>query len=280
MRRASVALSLLAVLAFPVAAITQQPVQEQSTNSATHNKNGQNKKSNPPVISAPEPKKDVPLQPPAPEKTNESIHIENSKTDWWARISNVLIAFGTLALAIIGAIAACIAIRSLRVIGHQATHAKTAALAAKRSADAYEKTVRLTERADVLLDAISIVQPEGNPYFQDGRVIVTFKNFGRTRANNLKSSVTLTVPDVEPLSVEAPLDTVLGPGDTQKVTFGTLAEWLTREKFEGVYQRKIELRFDAKVSYADIFEVTHMMECGGVYVRPNNFFRVDYNRAN
>lgn len=43
-----------------------------------------------------------------------------AEIDWWARITNVLIGVGTLALAVIGTIAACIAIRTLKAIEKQA----------------------------------------------------------------------------------------------------------------------------------------------------------------
>jgi hypothetical protein len=58
--------------------------------------------------------------------------------------------------------------------------------AAKKSADFNERTVRLTQRADVLLEDVSIRQnSDERPIGRDTQLILNFKNFGPTRANNV-----------------------------------------------------------------------------------------------
>jgi hypothetical protein len=112
------------------------------------------------------------------------------------------------ALVLVGIGATIAALCSLRVISRQAqsmryqtTHlrdsvieAKKAADAAKKSADTYEQTVRLTERADVLLDGISIVVPNPGFFNGDEWVVMKFKNFGRTRANNTQFVASVAIP--------------------------------------------------------------------------------------
>jgi hypothetical protein len=160
-----------------------------------------------------------------------------------------------------------------------AIYAAVQARAAKQSADAYERTVRLTERADVLLNSVGIVYPEPQYFNGHEHVVAEFRNFGRTRANNINFNVSLTVPDLQP---SAPADvpvTILAPDDVQSLRFGTFRSWLTKETFDNVSQGLTELRFDAKVAYTDIFDLPHATECGGVFMPKDRTFRIDYNRA-
>lgn len=119
MKRVSVVLMILAIAALPVAAVAEQAVQDQSSKTASHNDNRQNKKTNSPILASAQNQKNVPPQSPATEERSKGIYTNDAKTDWWARISNILIAIGTLALALVGAIAACFALRTLRSIERQ-----------------------------------------------------------------------------------------------------------------------------------------------------------------
>ena len=106
-------------------------------------------------------------------------------------------------------------------------------------------------------------------------------NFGRTRANLLDFHVTLSVPDVIPESPAEPMPVIiLAPGDSQSMSFGRFGDWLTKETFGNIHSGRTELRFDARVTYTDIFEVDHEMECGGIFMHKTKTFRIDYNDAN
>jgi hypothetical protein len=158
-----------------------------------------------------------------------------------------------------------------------AIYAAVQARAAKKSADIYEQTVRLTERADVLLDSVGVI--EASTSVRDNRVVLKFKNFGRTRGNNLIFYVSLTIPNLPPASPDPSPVTVLAAGDIVTMPFSVFGEWLTRDSFTDIYSGKIEMRFDAKVTYTDIFDVDHSMECGGIFMHKSNTFRLEYNRA-
>jgi hypothetical protein len=120
MRKAALIFScVLALFPFPSTAVTKQSLQEQPSKATRHDDNGQNKQSIPPITVPTETKKDIPHQTPNSAQGKECACRETAKTDWWARISNVAMAGGTLALAVIGAIAACLAMRTLRAIEWQ-----------------------------------------------------------------------------------------------------------------------------------------------------------------
>lgn len=131
MKMVSLSFVALAILACSVATVAEYPVQNQAPQTTGHNQDGQTKKNDSRPAPTVKPEQNVPLQPPTTEERNESIHNESSEPDWWSRIANVIMAIGTVALAVIGAIAACIAIKTLRYIGVQTKHAGIAAEAAR-----------------------------------------------------------------------------------------------------------------------------------------------------
>jgi hypothetical protein len=201
----------------------------------------------------------------------------------WSNWALVLVGIGATiaALCTLGAIR-----RQARSMRYQTTHlknsviqARKAANAAKRSADAYEETVRLTERADVLMNSASISKPEEDPFWADACVVIQFRNFGRTRANNVRISASLTIPELPPSSPEQMPVTILAPGDIDRLRFNTFGEWLTRQSMQDILDGRLELRFDAKVTYIDIFGLPHTTENGGIYMPRDRVFRLEYGRA-
>jgi hypothetical protein len=140
-------------------------------------------------------------QSPTTEKGDESTGEKSSQLDWWARISNLVMAVGTVALAVIGAIAACIAIRSLNFIRLQTAHARIAAEAARDNAKAAllgAKAIMESDRAWMLMEKISniyLVPVE----IQQGRpssVLLEFRNAGKTPARMLAWKFGLYISDV------------------------------------------------------------------------------------
>jgi hypothetical protein len=126
----------LAILAISPTTVAQPTPQEQASQATRHDENGEDKQSDLSRITPSESKKNIPLQTPPAEEGKKRIPEDPPKIDWWSRISNAVMAIGTLALAVIGAIAASIAIRTLRSIETQTNHAGIAADAAKASVDA------------------------------------------------------------------------------------------------------------------------------------------------
>lgn len=109
-----------------------------------------------------------------------------------------------------------------------------AASAASKSADIAERALKLSERADVLLDAASIVNP-GRPRIDEySYVLLVFKNFGRTRAKNVIFDFHIITPDTHGPLQPPKQATTMGAGDTVNIRFQTFKEILTQETFARV----------------------------------------------
>jgi hypothetical protein len=186
---------LAALVGVPTAAAAQNPVPDQRTQTTAHNEKAQNKQSNTPKPSSPATESDsASRQCPAAEGRNKTVYENKTETDWWTRISSIITAICTFALAIIGGIAACIAIKTLRYIGVQTRHAGIAAESSKVSADAASNSIQLliaTERAIIEIDLVSpttyIDEETGEEWLGTrpkdyARYGISVKNYGKTVA--------------------------------------------------------------------------------------------------
>lgn len=191
MNRVRLILVMCAVLALPVAAVAHNPIPKQTSESTTHNQNGQNKQPQPtqvhPVLSPSEVTAQKQQSPPAEER-NETIYGDSAKPDWWARIIELIAAIATVALAVIGYVAAKAALGTLRVIQEQTGHLRTAAKSAADSAQAASNNTKVLidiERAWLIPDGPVI--PKSLPAYrlapvQTETLTVKIRNFGRTPA--------------------------------------------------------------------------------------------------
>jgi hypothetical protein len=183
------------------------------------------------------------------------VNVRKDGFDYTYIIASVLIAIATLVLAL---------------------YAVRQANAAKKSADTYEQTVRLTERADVLLEAAGFEPPDITKL---GPVVLVFKNFGRTTANRVLFEMIVTVPELGNYKA-LPLPYLpIGSGDNQRVVFSKMKEWLSRETFLQVLDGRTTLRFSGKVTYTDVFGIGHTTKCSGIYVHRTGTFHIEENEA-
>lgn len=108
----------------------------------------------------------------ASEERNETIYGDSAKPDWWARIANAFIAYGTIALAIVGVMASIIAIGTLFAIQKQA---KAALLSAQTMIDSERAWILVTigSLPDVSSDTTKVAFIWIKP---------TVKNYGKTPA--------------------------------------------------------------------------------------------------
>lgn len=157
--------------------------------------------------------------------------------------------------------------------------ARTSANAAKKSAEIAELSLKVADRADVLLKSAGLVTDTPgsetahplNPY---ARVVLVFKNFGRTRAEDVKYKIELLIPGVPTGATPIEGSFVLGPDATQRAAFETFNSTLTRETFSAIVAGKILLRFSGTVIYRDIFGDSHSFECKGLLDAQTGMFRV------
>jgi hypothetical protein len=159
-------------------------------------------------------------------------------------------------------------LKQMNFMQRQAAATETAANAAKKSAEVAEMALRLGERADVLLNAVALtMDPEVlstniaiNPHC---RVNMEFKNFGRTRAQNVRCLIGLIIPGV-PETVPPREPFILGPGATQLLTFESFARTVTQKTYEDIAHGVIDLKFAGTVTYEDIFGESHTITCTGL----------------
>jgi hypothetical protein len=163
---------------------------------------------------------------------------------------------------------------TLGAICFQSIQTKKAAQAAQKSAGIAEMALTLAERADVLLDAAGLV-PNGPPT-PDSHVALKFKNFGRTRAKNVRSSIVIIIPGV-PDSEPSPETFVIGPGGTRLVGFFNFREFLNQETFERIRNGMISLKFSGTITYDDIFGEHYTLECKGILVPKTGAFILGEN---
>jgi hypothetical protein len=159
-------------------------------------------------------------------------------------------------------------LKQMEIMQRQAAGTETAANAAKKSAEVAEMALKLAERGDVLLNAVSLTMDPTvvstntaiHPY---SRVSMEFKNFGRTRAQNVRCLIGLVIPGV-PETVPPREPFILGPGATQLLTFETFKATLTQKTYEDIASGVIDLKFAGTVSYEDIFGESHTITCRGL----------------
>ena len=86
---------------------------------------------------------------------------------------------------------------TLKALLRQTSATEVAADAAKKGAEVAEMALRLAERAEVLLDA-SVLDFGKLLNGTECRVILQFKNFGRTRAKEVKVTLHLAIEGIPP----------------------------------------------------------------------------------
>jgi hypothetical protein len=151
---------------------------------------------------------------------------------------------------------------------------------ATRAAELAEKALLLTERADILIDGVTV---STYPKFTGDTVFrIVFKNFGRTRGSRVEiSSRLLFVPEIElVMEDDRPrvLAAVLGAGDTLTSAFQFIRDWVTQRTFESIVRGELVLRFETEVRYFDVFDKPHHTKCSGTFMPENCCFRIDSNQ--
>jgi hypothetical protein len=153
------------------------------------------------------------------------------------------------------AIAAGYAYKTLRAVERQAKATEDQLIQTQRAFEFNRDAVKASERADILIDAASLVPANANGVIDGGaRLKVTFKNFGRTRARDVSIRIQMFIKGVNlTKGIEELPMMVLGAGQDQTVTFLSFREFLGDMTFKEIIQGKKELWFEASVSYQDAF---------------------------
>jgi hypothetical protein len=130
-----------------------------------------------------------------------------------------------------------------------AIYAVIQAKATQRSADVAEKTLTLVA-ADIHIHQVGLV-PQGVVQLHS-YIAITVKNYGGTRAENVRSNIKTIIPGV-PDSADATTEFVLAPSESQMIRFRSFNRFVTQATFDQIVAGQIKVKFAGTVTYKDIF---------------------------
>lgn len=183
------------------------------------------------------------------------------------------------ALVIVGIVAAWIALGTLGDLKKQTAATRISADAAKKSAEIAEASLKLVERADVLLNAAYLIHSQVLSDQQNSRVILQFKNFGRTKAVEVKLKLNLIIEKVPETDCTEVPPIAMGAGETKDISSLRFVEFLTEQTAQGIFTGKIGLRFEGESRYRDIFGGAYRSYYEGTWGAGTNVFRIDKQEA-
>lgn len=141
-----------------------------------------------------------------------------------------------------------------------------AADAAKKSADVAEQALRISQAADVHLDAVSVMDDtQAGFYKPTNRVSFRFQNFGSTQARDVAFEYTMKTSVGKETGSEKPLRTVIPAGATRTLSTRPMAGWLTIQEAQAIELGQAEVRFTVSVTWKDVFGETSTAVFSGFY---------------
>jgi len=170
-------------------------------------------------------------------------------------------------------ISVLVGVAALCLLYTQTRATKIAADAAKKSAEVAELALRLAERADIALDSCAIVGEVLNG--ADTRVVLQFKNFGRTRAKDVRLYLNVVIEDCPPTDYSKIPPITMGAGETKDISSEQFADFLTAETARRIFSRQTPLKFEGGVSYKDVFDAPHASHYTGTYDWDTRLFHID-----
>jgi hypothetical protein len=138
--------------------------------------------------------------------------------------------------------------------------------------------VRLTQRADVLLDGIGIsTHPQALGPLSE--IAVVFKNYGTTRASAVRLDVWLNFADIQGTPEQDGPIVVIGPGETQRKRFEALHLSMDQKTADGIVSGEIPLTLIGSATYCDVFGKRHRTLCEGRYRAVEGVFEITSMQA-
>jgi hypothetical protein len=151
---------------------------------------------------------------------------------------------------------------------------------AERSAVFAQTALKNTERADVLLESAGIVFSGTRQFDGDARLVLRYKNFGRTRANRVIVKARMIIPETAIDAPAHPVPTmVMGAGQEQSVSFQRFREFLRNEDFQRIVLGSTVLRFEGWIVYEDVFGDSYTTRNVGLFDHRTLSFRMEESLA-
>jgi hypothetical protein len=180
------------------------------------------------------------------------------------------------ALVVVTVLAVWAAFKTLGDLKEQTAAAQNAAEEAKRSAGFAQNAVMVSERADILLEGASILPSASEVIDGDARLVLRYKNFGRTRAKDARFKAEMFIEGVTLTSAETALPVMtVGAGQDRMIGFQSFRECLTQITFMQILEGKIKLWFVASVVYEDVFGASYTTRDVGTFDPRALIFRVE-----
>ena len=200
--------------------------------------------------------------------------------DWWLRWGNLICvaisAFAAIVTMTLIAVQARVMHKQRLAMEQQTQHMRAAltettkaADAAIKSADTAEKTLHISQRADILVREIYA----SNTYVDDGTMFtITLQNYGNTRATEVSPrfymeslDYSLTAPGPGKLVgyVSGP-ETVRGPRDEWEIKTPTAGHFIAAQEWGMIHSGTRRLWLHVVVSYKDVFGEARMTIAYGI----------------
>jgi hypothetical protein len=185
------------------------------------------------------------------------------------------------ALVVIGVVTAWVGLGSLHRLTEQTSSARVAAEEAKQAAIFSRNAVKASERADVLLEAMSILpSPKTGQIDHDSHVALRYKNFGRSRAKDVRLKAEMVIEGVTLGRATAELPVMaLGAGQDQTISFETFGQCLTKATSYQILRGEIKMWINASVIYEDAFGDIHANVDIGLFDARAQRFRIEQKTA-
>ena len=153
------------------------------------------------------------------------------------------------------------------------TATRISADAARSAANTARLALEVSERADVLMEGAVLSQPVGPM----SEVYLRYKNFGRTRAENVRVKTTLEIPST-PLREKIFGPIILGANAGQSVGYSPLALLADEPTVSGILSGTLSMGFMIEGSYDDVFGNSHTFKASGKYHPIKGVFINDTNQ--
>ena len=194
-----------------------------------------------------------------PKPKTEQTETNNQARKFWEKAFAPEL-WSNWALAVLAFIGAFFTYHTWRALKRQVT-------ANERAAEAAERALFLTERADIQIDKVQISDASTIPH---SKVVVTARNFGRTRADHVVYNLRYGVFDSEQKPSSTAEQTLGAGGEIVFRTPTTILETLGTDDYRRLQSGELKFHVWGETTYRDVFGESHTLHFraglrGGVF---------------
>ena len=248
------------------------PVTENYKSSAKHQQNMGNQ----PIGKKPEQTSGLPIpdivkqSPTAPtEKTPAAKEPHTEQERWWPPSSGWAIVYITAVYVLVSIGQLCSIRRQAEIAADGVPAYRIAAAAAQKSADIADKSLKLLERARLVVMFDYPFQPVPNTLTEVAYSVINAGNtLAKLKKVEIRSTVWESLPDdlkIEPMPTDDFPDIAIIYPSTPLELRGNISVPLSEETIRRIYNREIILALRGFVVYDDIFDIRHITRFCQIY---------------